>query len=79
MTLIERAGHADVADVGGAPRQDPLVGRGDVRVRAADGADAPVEVDAEGVLLARQLAVEVDQAHRRQLVGAVVEQRGRAW
>ena len=39
-----------------------------------DRADAPVEVEPEGVLLARDLAVEVDQAHRRQGVGALVEQ-----
>ena len=40
-----------------------------------DGADPAVEVDAEGVLLARQLAVEVDEADGGQLVGAVVEER----
>ena len=75
MTLSTGPGHAEVADVGRAPRQDPLVGGGHVGVRADDGADAAVEVEPEGVLLARQLAVEVDQADRRQLVGALLEQR----
>src|SRR5687767_12801781 len=46
---VQRPGHADVADVGRAARQDPLVGGGHVGVRAADGADPPVEIEAEGV------------------------------
>src|SRR3990172_7596949 len=48
-------GHADVRLVGRTTAEDPLVGRGHVRVRAGDDADTAVEVDPEGVLLARQL------------------------
>ena len=71
---VERAGHTQVADVGGAAREHALVGCGHVRVGAHDGTDAAVEMEPEGRLLAGQLAVEVDQPNRRQRVGALVEQ-----
>ena len=47
MTLSDGPGHAQVADVGRAARQDPLVGGRHVGVGADDGADAPVEMDPE--------------------------------
>ena len=40
-----------------------------------DGADPTVEVEPEGVLLGRQLAVEVDEADRRQRLRRLVEER----
>jgi hypothetical protein len=39
-----------------------------------DGAHAAIEVEAHGVLLGRDLAVEVDEPDRRQRLGALVEQ-----
>ena len=45
---VHGPGHADVGDVGGAPRQDPLVGGLHVRVRADDRGDLAVEVTARG-------------------------------
>ena len=73
----DRAGHAKVRLVGGAAWQDPLVARDDVRVGPDDHADPTVEVQPERVLLRGQLAMEVDQADRRQRLGRgrLVEQR----
>ena len=71
----DRAGHPEVRLVGGPARQDPLVAGDDVGVRPDDGADPPVEVEPERVLLGRQLAVEVDEADRRQRLRRLVEQR----
>src|SRR5256712_3929341 len=59
-----RAGHADIGDVGGALGQDAFVGGGDVRVRANDGGDAPVEVIAHRYLFAGRLGVHVHQDER---------------
>ncbi len=56
-----RAGHADVADVGGPVRQYPGVGRGHMRMSADDGPDTPVEVPAHRHLLGGDLGVEVDE------------------
>ena len=58
--LCPRAGHADVADEGGAAGQDPRVGGRDVGVGAEHGGHAAVEVPAHRDLLARHLGVEVD-------------------
>jgi hypothetical protein len=49
-----------------------------VGVGADDGAGPPVEVDAEGVLLARQLAVEVDDADRRQRLRGLSTSRSKS-
>jgi hypothetical protein len=59
------------------PREDPLVPGDDVRMRTDDHAHPPVEVQAERVLLGRQLAMEIDKADRRQRLGRrrLVEQR----
>src|SRR6185369_13498680 len=62
----DRACHAEVGLVGGAVREDPLVTCDDVRVGAHDHAHAAVEVETERVLLRGQLAVEIDDADRRQ-------------
>ena len=75
MTLQIGPGHPEVGLVGGAARQDPLVAGDDVGVRPDDGADPAVEVEPEGVLLGRQLAVEVDEPDRRQRLRRLVEQR----
>ena len=61
--------------VGGAARQDPLVAGDDVGVRPDDGADPPVEMEPQRVLLGRELAVEVDEADRRQRLRRLVEER----
>ena len=71
----DRAGHPEVRLVGRPARQDPLVAGDDVGVRADDRADPAVEMEPEGVLLGRQLAVEVDEPDRRQRLGRLVEQR----
>ena len=70
----DRAGHAEVGLVGRAVGQDPLVAGHDVGVRPDHDADPAVEVEAQRVLLRGQLAVEVDQADRRQRLGGLVEQ-----
>src|SRR5712691_4611705 len=51
--------HADVRDVGGTSRQDPGVGSRDVRVRAHDRADPPVQVPAHRRFLRGRLGVHV--------------------
>ncbi len=56
-----RAGHAHVADVGGAAREHARVGGGHVRVGAHAGGHAAVEVPAHRHLLARGLRVEVHE------------------
>ena len=66
----DRTGHPEVGLVGRALRQDPLVAGHDVGVGPDDDADPAVEVQAQGVLLRGQLAVEVDQADRRQRLRA---------
>ena len=71
---MHRPNHAHVGLVGRALGHDPLVGRGDVGVGADDGADTAVEVDAEGVLLARELAVEVDDADGWQWLRCLFDQ-----
>src|ERR1035437_4679768 len=71
---VYRTDHPEIGLVGGALGHDPLVRRGDVGVRAYDGADSAVEVDAEGVLLARQFAVEVHDTDRRQWFGGLVDE-----
>ena len=58
---VVRSGHADVGDVGRAVRQDALVGRLHVRVRADDDRDAAVEVPAHRDFLGRRLGVEVHE------------------
>ena len=70
----DRTGHAEVGLIGRALGQDPLVARDDVGVRPDDDAHPPVEVQPERVLLARQLAVEVDEPDRRQRLARLVEQ-----
>ena len=52
---------SEVRLVGRAAGQDPLVAGDDVGVRPDDGAHPPVQVQPEGVLLRRQLAMEVDE------------------
>ena len=59
---VDRPHHAQVRLVGRALRHDAFVCRRNVRVRAHDDAHPAVEVDAEGVLLAGELAVEIDEA-----------------
>ena len=59
-----RSGHADIGDVGGALGQDAFIGGGDVRVRANDGGDAPVEVIAHRYLFAGRLGVHIHQDER---------------
>lgn len=71
---VVRAGHADVGNVGGSSGQHAGVGGGDVGVGSEDGGDAPVEIPAEGALLAGGLGVDVEQDDLRgqladQLVG----------
>ena len=70
----DRAGHPDVGLVGRAVGEDPLVAGHDVGVRPDHDAHPAVEVQPERVLLGRQLAVEVDEADRRQRLGGLVEQ-----
>ena len=76
MTALVGAGHADVGDEGGAAGQDALVGGRHVGVGADDRRDPPVEVDAERLLLAGRLGVEVDE-HDRAFAGELAEQLGR--
>ena len=64
---IVRPGHADVGQVGGALRQDALVGGLHVRVRADDRRDLAVEVPAHRDLLRGRLGVEVDEDDPRPL------------
>src|ERR1035437_1573233 len=63
---VDRPNHTHVRLEARFLRHDPLVGGWDVSVCADHGADPAVEVDAKGVLLARQLAMEVDDTHPRQ-------------
>jgi len=56
-----RAGHPDVGDVGGSAGEYARVRGRDVRVRADDGGDAPVEVPAHRDLLAGRLGMHVDE------------------
>ena len=72
---VARSGHADVADVGGPLRQQPGIGGWHVGMGADHRTDTAVQVPAHGVLLRRDLAVEVEDAHRRQRLGGAVEQR----
>ena len=74
ITLQMRTRHPEVGLVGRALGQDPLVAGHHVGVRPDDHRHSPVEVQAEGVLLGRDLAVEVDEADRRQGLGGLVEQ-----
>ena len=74
ITLHSWPGHPEVRLVGRALGQDPLVARHDVGVRPDHDRDAAVEVQAQRVLLGRDLAVEVHQADRRQGLGRLVEQ-----
>ena len=67
---VVRPGHADVGQVGRALRQDPLVGRLHVRVRADDGGDLAVEVPAHRDLLGGRLGVEVHEDDARPLRAA---------
>ena len=64
----------EVGLVGRAVGQDPFVAGHDVGVGPGDDADPPIEVQAKGVLLRGQLAVEVDQADGRQRLGRLVEE-----
>ncbi len=56
-----RTGHSDIGDVGSAPREDPLIGRLDMRVRAHHRRDLPIDVPAHGDLLGGGFGVEVHQ------------------
>ena len=56
-------GHADVAEEGGALRQHALVGGRHVGVGADHRADPAVEIEAQRLLLAGRLGVEVDEDH----------------
>ena len=56
---IVRPGHARVGHVGRAVREDSLIGRLHVRVRADDERDLAVEMPAHGDLLAGRLGVEI--------------------
>ena len=68
---VPRAAHPHVGDEGGPAREHPLVRGLDVRVRADHGGDTTVEVVAHRVLLARRIAVHVDEDgdHARRLEG----------
>src|SRR5689334_191875 len=70
----DRSGHADVRQVRRAAGQDPLVAGDDVGVGARDEADPPVQIEAQRVLLGRQLAVEVDEADRWERLRRLVEE-----
>src|SRR5579859_2211394 len=59
---VAGADHAHVGHVGGASRQHPVVGGGDVGVGADHGAGAPVQVPAQGLLFGGRLAVDVAEA-----------------
>ena len=74
---LDRARHAEIADVGGPAGEDLLVGRLHVRVRPDDAGDAPVQIAADGDLLGGRLGMKVHHDDRRarvqlaeQLVGA---------
>src|ERR1035437_8445995 len=71
---VDRTHHAQIGLVGRALRHDPLVGGWDVCVRTDDGTNSAVEVDAKSVLLAREFAVEVHHADRRQRLGGLLYQ-----
>ncbi len=58
---VPRAAHAHVGDERGAAREHPRVGGLDVRVRPEHRRDLAVEEPAHRVLLARRLAVHVDE------------------
>ena len=77
MTLQIGPGHPEVGLVGGAAREDPLVAGDDVGVRPDDDADPAVEIEPERVLLGGQLAVEVDEADRRQRLRTTRRAAGR--
>ncbi len=58
---LQRAAHAGIALVGGAPGQHALVGGGHMGVRADDGGDFAVEVPAHGHFFTGGLGVEVHE------------------
>jgi hypothetical protein len=60
---IVRAGHADVGDIGGAAREDVLVGGGDVGVRAEDDGNFSVEIPAHGLFFRCCFGVHIDEHH----------------
>ncbi len=64
---IIRPRHPHVTDVRGAARQDAFIRRWDVRMRAEDDAELPVEMPAQRHLLTRRLRVHVqhDDLHIR--------------
>ena len=45
-----RAGHADIGDVGGAARENALIRRGHVRVRADHGRHAAIQMERQRFL-----------------------------
>ena len=67
---VVRARHADVGEIRRALRQNPLVGRLHVRVRADDGRDLAVEVPAHRDFLGRGFGVEVDEDDRASAAAA---------
>src|ERR1035437_6806614 len=71
---VDRPDHAQIGLVGRALGHDPLVGGGHVGVRPDDRADPAVEVDTEGVLLAGEFAVEVQDANRRKRLGSLLNE-----
>src|SRR5438067_5775999 len=75
---IARAGHSQVADIGGAAWQEPGIGGGDVGVGTDHRADATVQVPAHRVLLAGDLAVKVHEPHGWQWLGGSIEERVRS-
>src|SRR5258706_10722705 len=58
-TAVPRPDHADVRHVGSTTREDAVVGRRDVGVRADHGARPAVEVPAHGRLLRRGFRVHI--------------------
>ncbi len=58
-----RARHADIGDVGGATRQNALIGGGHVRVRAEHGGNFPGEIPTHGLFFGSGLCVHVHNNH----------------
>ena len=58
---IVRSRHADVGQISGPFRQDPLVGGLHVRMRTDHGRDAAVEMPPHGNFLRRRLGVEIHE------------------
>jgi len=71
---VQGAGHPHVREIGRPLREDPFIGRLNVRVGPQHGGDAAVQIPPHGLFFAGGLGMHVDQDHRpRRTVGQAGE------